>query len=252
MKDTLRTVLADELGDAKLLAKRVLLEDVAKTVRDAAGAHSFGDRYDIVVWGTCAPVAGVGETLTVTATLSLVGASWDEAVAHRVAQPPEVALTLDSGQAGLAGQALAAVLAYYGEDEVEYAAPKPEKRIANKLEVDRVGKPEQRLRFHWLAGNAWIEHPEYVVEEAEGERTVDQFYQRLASLQYEAAMALTKTVLPAEESGQVLAALHQNLGWMYYKAGDGAHPDPSIRTRTVQCRSESGVADAGYAGGSRI
>lgn len=217
--ETFRSALNGELAKTKLLDKRIRLEEVIEAVRDDAGARSFGDRYDVVVWGLCAPPAGgAGETLTVTATLPLVGDSWEEATAHRVAQPPEVALTVDSGQAALAGQALAAVLAYYGEDEIEHAAPMLD-QVAGRIDVGQAGTEEQRVRFHWLAGNAWIEHPEYILGAFPQNRSVDYAYQASASMQYQAAISLTQTLSEVVNVAPQLAALYQNLGWMHYKAG---------------------------------
>lgn len=237
VEETLLASLRDRLAGVGLLDARVQIAQLAPAVADEAGAHSQGQGYDIVVWGGCAPVnpasgaeEAAGDMLTITATLLLVGDTWEEAAAHRIAQPPAVALTAGSAQAALAGEALAAVLAYYGEDEIEHAAPLLE-AAANELDAGQVGTAEQRLRFHWLAGNAWIEHPEYVMGTFPRNRSVDVFYMESAVRQYQAAISLTEVLSPAVSPGPQLAALHQNLGWMHYKAGSPGDRRPFERAR---------------------
>jgi hypothetical protein len=228
-----REALADPLRNTRLLGNRIIMVDVPSAIGNAADALAAGKSggYDIVLWGACAPGAeggtssaggtgAVSETLTVTATLLLVGDTADEALAHRLAQPDAVALSVDSEQAALVGEALASVLAYYGEDNIEYAARLLDS-IAARLDTVDAATQWQRASFHWLAGNAFVEHPELVLGQYfNKERRVSPYYREQGILHFARAISLTLSLSPSVPVGPIVAALHQNRGWMHIRIAD--------------------------------
>ena len=232
LHDLVVTASSNALLDIDLQASRVFTVSIPDVVAEDRDARRHGEQVDIVIWGRCAPQSDGkgGETVTITSTFLLVGNSPLEAISHRMAQPAAAAVTVRLGEVSSIGPILAAPLAYYAEEEVVHSLSMLESALTA---LDRLPEATdlQRAVFHWLAGNAYVEHPEYVEDHWPPSRIPNQLFLTRAMDHFTVADGVFSQLAQGGGFKAELAGIRQNMGWANYTNAPGQDELSVQRTR---------------------